>query len=89
MRNTAKKSLLVVAFLGLAGGAALLGGQDPAEVEIRIHPVAGSVSYLEGQGGNIGVSAGPHSYSRLLSYRKFFSAAICLQSYSSDLCLQI
>ena len=58
MRNTAKKSLLVVAFLGLAGGAALLGGQDPAEVEIRIHPVAGSVSYLEGQGGNIGVSVG-------------------------------
>jgi glyoxylase-like metal-dependent hydrolase (beta-lactamase superfamily II) len=33
--------------------------QDLADVEIFVHPVAGSVSYIEGRGGNIGLFTGP------------------------------
>lgn len=33
--------------------------QDLDDVEIRIHPVAGSIYMLEGSGGNIGLFAGP------------------------------
>jgi cyclase len=32
--------------------------QDLDEVEIKVHPVSGNVSYLEGSGGNIGLFAG-------------------------------
>lgn len=47
----------------LAAGAAMLtpplhAQQDFSAVQIRTHPVAGTFSYLEGQGGNIGVSVG-------------------------------
>ncbi len=42
----------------LAAGWALLPAQDPA-AGIVVHPVAGGISLLEGQGGNIGVCAGP------------------------------
>jgi cyclase len=46
-----------------AGGAALLEPlaaqqQDFTQVQIKTHAVAGSVYYLEGQGGNIGLSVG-------------------------------
>lgn len=33
--------------------------QDPAQAEVRATVVAGSVHFLEGQGGNIGASVGP------------------------------
>jgi cyclase len=39
-------------------GAALVGAQDFSNVEIKVHPVAGQVYYLEGQGGNIGLFVG-------------------------------
>ncbi len=48
----------------LAAGAAALAQplhaqqQDFSAVQIRTHPVAGTFYYLEGQGGNIGVSVG-------------------------------
>ena len=37
---------------------AVAQGRDFSDVEITAHHVAGSVYYLEGQGGNIGVSVG-------------------------------
>ncbi|HTF90025.1 MAG TPA: MBL fold metallo-hydrolase [Planctomycetota bacterium] len=48
---------LTAASLFTAGWAAI-PAQDKAP-EIKIHPVAGTVSMLEGEGGNIGVCAGP------------------------------
>lgn len=38
---------------------AIVHAQDMGNVEIIIHPVAGKVSYIEGNGGNIGLFAGP------------------------------
>lgn len=52
-------SRLFTAFLGLAMTVpAVSPAQDFDDVEILIHPVAGSVSYIEGQGGNIGLFIG-------------------------------
>jgi len=48
-----------VAASALLGGALVFGRPTLQEVEIRTEPVAGTVSCLYGQGGNIGVSAGP------------------------------
>ena len=45
---------LFLAFLGLA----LASGRPQQEVTIATHAVAGRISYLVGEGGNIGVSAG-------------------------------
>lgn len=42
-----------------AAGWALLPAQEDKSAQIQVHPVAGSVSMLEGEGGNIGVCAGP------------------------------
>jgi cyclase len=51
--------ILALAALSLFGaGWAALPAQDKTP-EIRVHPVAGTVSLLEGRGGNIGVSVGP------------------------------
>jgi len=44
--------------LALAAPAAALAQQDWDAVEMTVHPVAGSVSYIEGSGGNIGLFAG-------------------------------
>jgi glyoxylase-like metal-dependent hydrolase (beta-lactamase superfamily II) len=49
---------LVLFAVSLAAGVARAQMPDPAKVEIKTHAVAGSVSMLEGAGGNIGVSAG-------------------------------
>ena len=53
-----RKMLAVVAvsFIPLLAPAL---AQEPSAVAIKTVPVAGSVSMLEGQGGNLGVSAGP------------------------------
>ncbi|HUR27809.1 MAG TPA: MBL fold metallo-hydrolase [Planctomycetota bacterium] len=51
--------VLALAALSLfSAGWAALPAQDKAP-EIQVHSVAGTVSLLEGRGGNIGVSAGP------------------------------
>lgn len=39
-------------------GALLVARQNTAQVEVKAHEVAGAISYLEGSGGNIGVSVG-------------------------------
>lgn len=54
---TARWTLLTAAAVLLSG--APLSAQDSFEdVEIRVHPVRGTVHYLEGRGGNIGLSVG-------------------------------
>jgi glyoxylase-like metal-dependent hydrolase (beta-lactamase superfamily II) len=42
----------------LAGPALSQGQQDFSQVQIKVHKVAGSVHYLEGQGGNVGLLVG-------------------------------
>jgi cyclase len=37
----------------------IVQAQDMSDVEIVVHPVAGNVSYIEGNGGNIGLFTGP------------------------------
>ncbi len=51
-------SLALTATSLLGVGWAMLPAQDPA-AGIVVHPIAGGISLLEGQGGNIGVCAGP------------------------------
>ena len=55
MNRTTTMTTAACALL-LAGGAS--AQRDFSAVEIRVHPVAGPVHYLEGAGGNIGVIAG-------------------------------
>src|SRR5262245_37858642 len=43
---------------GLWSAGAIAQQQDFSKVEIKVHPVAGSIYMLEGAGGNIGVSVG-------------------------------
>jgi len=52
------KLLTLSALVALAASVTATAQQDFSNVEIKIIPVAGTVSMLEGQGGNIGVSAG-------------------------------
>ena len=40
-------------------GLTLIAGAATAQVEVKTHKVTDSIYMLEGQGGNIGVSAGP------------------------------
>ena len=47
-------SLLLALLFGAAGWA-----QDFDAVEVTVHEIAGNVSYLEGEGGNIGMLTGP------------------------------
>jgi len=42
----------------LTAGASLTVAQDFSDVEIKVHPVAGHVYYIEGRGGNIGLFVG-------------------------------
>jgi len=49
----------IAATLGLAlSGVNACMAQDLDDVEIKVHPVSGNVSYLEGSGGNIGLFVG-------------------------------
>lgn len=48
----------LVAFFGVIFSLSVYGQQDFSAVQIVPHHVAGSVHYLEGQGGNIGLSIG-------------------------------
>src|SRR3954471_489618 len=57
MRGSMHKLLVFTLSLFLAVGV-VAQQQDFSKVEIKVHPVAGSVYMLEGAGGNIGVSVG-------------------------------
>lgn len=52
------RSILLVAPVALLAGAPLAAQDSFEDVEIRVHPVRGTVHYLEGRGGNIGLSVG-------------------------------
>jgi glyoxylase-like metal-dependent hydrolase (beta-lactamase superfamily II) len=49
---------LVISGMGLVLASAAVAQRDFADVEIKTHKVADGVYYLEGAGGNIGLSAG-------------------------------
>lgn len=53
------KPTLAIALAIAASAAAVAQDDDFSKVEIKAVPVAGTVTMLEGAGGNIGVSAGP------------------------------
>lgn len=53
------RKMLAVAAVSFLPLLAPARAQEPSAVAIKTVPVAGSVSMLEGQGGNLGVSAGP------------------------------
>ena len=52
-----KKLVMISMFVVFAASAAF-AQPDFDKVEVKVHPVAGSVYYLEGAGGNIGVFIG-------------------------------
>lgn len=54
----AKKRINLAAALLLLNADAALAQDDWGAVEMIVHPVAGSVSYIEGRGGNIGLFHG-------------------------------
>ncbi|MDA0680547.1 MAG: MBL fold metallo-hydrolase [Proteobacteria bacterium] len=56
MRKTLQSLVKTAAFLPFTIGASV--AQDFDSVEMKVHPVAGNVSYIEGMGGNIGLFAG-------------------------------
>ena len=56
MTRTGKTATVWLALTWATAGPAL--AQDMSDVEMIVHPVAGNVSYIEGQGGNIGLFAG-------------------------------
>ncbi len=58
MKSTARHSLLVLG-LAVVFAAVAYGQQDFSKVEIKTTKLGGNVYQLEGQGGHIGVLAGP------------------------------
>ncbi|MGI9203547.1 MAG: MBL fold metallo-hydrolase [Woeseiaceae bacterium] len=56
MRNICQPVVAAATILSLLTGSAL--AQDFDSVEMKVHPVAGNVSYIEGMGGNIGLFTG-------------------------------
>ena len=52
------KKLAMISMLVLFGASSAVAQPDFDNVEVKVHPVAGSVYYLEGAGGNIGVFIG-------------------------------
>ncbi len=57
MRTNRYGTTLLAAVL-LTGAQTVLAQQDWDAIEMTVHPVSGSVSYIEGSGGNIGLFAG-------------------------------
>jgi hypothetical protein len=53
-----RKLLLCLLMLAVANFVTAQQDDRFAKVQIKVHPVAGSVYMLEGKGGNIGVSVG-------------------------------
>jgi len=61
LRAGPARSLLACTFLALLGSAWALSERELEQqgpVQVRSHPVAGPVHWIEGRGGNLGVSAG-------------------------------
>jgi len=60
MKNAARTAVALALLVGATNAlpSALAAQQNFDNVQIRAHQVAGSVYYLEGQGGNIGLSVG-------------------------------
>lgn len=60
MRQTRGYSVVapILPLVLVVQGALAQGQQDFSTVEIKVHPVSGNVYYLEGSGGNVGVSIG-------------------------------
>ena len=58
MSDTLRAGLLAAAITAIAGSSASAQDRDFSAVEIVPHAVQGTVHYLEGSGGNIGVSVG-------------------------------
>ncbi len=58
MSDTLRAGLLAAAIAAIAGSSASAQDRDFSAVEIVPHAVQGTVHYLEGSGGNIGVSVG-------------------------------
>lgn len=52
------RSIVIAAAVPLLSVAPLAAQDSFEDVEIRVHPVRGTVHYLEGRGGNIGLSVG-------------------------------
>jgi glyoxylase-like metal-dependent hydrolase (beta-lactamase superfamily II) len=58
MKPTALAKWLLLFAAAARAQPAISTGPDPAKVQVKTTPVAGSVSLLQGDGGNIGVSVG-------------------------------
>jgi glyoxylase-like metal-dependent hydrolase (beta-lactamase superfamily II) len=58
MRNQLRSIMLIGPLALLAQGVFAQGQQDFSAVEIKVHQVAANIYYLEGSGGNVGVSIG-------------------------------
>jgi glyoxylase-like metal-dependent hydrolase (beta-lactamase superfamily II) len=58
MKSHARLALYLAGIAMLAGRAAQAQPPDFAAVEIAVHEVAGNIYYLEGAGGNVGLSVG-------------------------------
>lgn len=58
MKHTLPQWSLPAFFVALAASSVVFGGAGRQGTVLKVHAVAGSISYIEGAGGNIGVSAG-------------------------------
>lgn len=56
MKNLRRYMLMILSSISV--GSSLTIAQDFDAVEIKVHPVAGQVYYIEGRGGNIGLFVG-------------------------------
>jgi hypothetical protein len=56
MKFRLRSVAVAIGFLAISFSQVL--AQDMDDVEIKVHPVSGNVSYLEGSGGNIGLFTG-------------------------------
>ncbi len=58
MHSTSSTSFILAAVLVVIGAHFATAQQDFDAVEMKVHPVAGQVYYIEGRGGNIGLFVG-------------------------------
>jgi cyclase len=58
MQSSTVRAALAAVCCALGLAAWSTARQNPAQAEVKVTPVAGSVHFLEGAGGNIGVSSG-------------------------------
>ena len=58
MKRTLPQWSLPAFFVALVASSVVFGGGGAQGPQFKVHAVAGTVSYIEGAGGNIGVSSG-------------------------------